>query len=93
VVTILGYRSGGPGFDSQRYQDFCVVGVDGGQLSLVCIIEELLERNVAAPVWKTEVNGRGGLMSLRCSTIQVTKFDMKFADKWRSLGQYASLAD
>jgi hypothetical protein len=27
--------------------------------SLMRIIEELLERKVEAPVWKTEINGRG----------------------------------
>jgi hypothetical protein len=35
------------------------VGLERGPLSLVRIIEELLERKVAAPVWKTEINGRG----------------------------------
>jgi hypothetical protein len=36
-----------------------VVGPERGPLSLVSIIEELLERTVAAPVYKTEINGRG----------------------------------
>jgi hypothetical protein len=35
------------------------VGLERGPLSLTRIIEELLERKVAAPVWKTEINGRG----------------------------------
>jgi hypothetical protein len=30
-------------------------------LSLVRIIEDLLERKVAAPIYKTEINGRGDL--------------------------------
>jgi hypothetical protein len=36
-----------------------VVGLERGPLSLVRIIKELLERKVAAPVWKSEINGRG----------------------------------
>jgi hypothetical protein len=51
MVRIPGYRSRGSGFDSRRYQIFCeVVVLERGQLSLVRIIEELLERQVAAPV-------------------------------------------
>jgi hypothetical protein len=44
VVRVSGYRYRGPGFDSQRYQIFCVVvGLERGPLSLVRSIEELLE--------------------------------------------------
>jgi hypothetical protein len=51
VVRVLGYRSRGPGFDSRRYQIFWkVVGLEQGPLSLVRLIEELLEKIVAAPV-------------------------------------------
>jgi hypothetical protein len=40
-----------PGLDSRRYQVFWeVVGLERGPLNLVRIIEELLERKVAAPV-------------------------------------------
>jgi hypothetical protein len=46
VVRVLGYRSGGPGFDSRHCQKKKVVG----PLSLVSTTEELLERKVAAPV-------------------------------------------
>jgi hypothetical protein len=35
------------------------VVLERGPLSLVRITEELLERKVAAPVQKTEINGRG----------------------------------
>jgi hypothetical protein len=35
------------------------VGLERGPLSIMRIIEELLERAVAAPVYKTETNGRG----------------------------------
>jgi hypothetical protein len=47
VVRVPDYRSRGAGFDSQRYQIFWeVVGLERGPLSLVRIIEELLERKV-----------------------------------------------
>jgi hypothetical protein len=60
VIRGPGYRSRGPGFDSRRYKVFWeVVGLKRGPLNLVRIIEELLERKLAAPVYKTEINGRG----------------------------------
>jgi hypothetical protein len=44
VVTVPGCRPRGSGFDSLRYQIFCVaVGLEQGPLSLVSINEELLE--------------------------------------------------
>ena len=44
VVRVSGYRYRGLGFDSRRYQVFCVVvGLERGPLSLVWSIEELLE--------------------------------------------------
>jgi hypothetical protein len=51
VVRVPGYRSRDPGFDSRHYKIFLeVVGLERGPLSLVRIIEELLERKVIAPV-------------------------------------------
>jgi hypothetical protein len=45
VVRVSGYRSRGPGFDSQHYQIFLeVVGLEQGPLSLVSTIEQLLGR-------------------------------------------------
>jgi hypothetical protein len=42
AVRVPGYRSGGIGFDSRRYQIFWqVVGLERGPLSLVSAIEEL----------------------------------------------------
>jgi hypothetical protein len=44
VVRVPGYRSRGPGCYSRRYQIFCeILGLERGPLSLVKIIEELLE--------------------------------------------------
>jgi hypothetical protein len=50
AVRVLGYRSRGPGFDPRRYQIFLVVvGLVRGQLNLVRINEELLERKNSGP--------------------------------------------
>jgi hypothetical protein len=46
VVRVTGYRSGGPGFDSRRFQIFWeAVILERGPLSLVRTTEELLARN------------------------------------------------
>jgi hypothetical protein len=51
VVRVPGYRSRGPGFDSQALPNFLkVLGMERCPRSLVRIIEELLERTVAATV-------------------------------------------
>jgi hypothetical protein len=65
VVRVPDSRSRGPGFDSQRYQIFCeVVGLERGPLSVVNIIEELLE-------WKSSGSGsrkpRLRAMRIRCT--------------------------
>jgi hypothetical protein len=41
-------------FDSGHYQKKKVVGLERGPLNLVNTTEELLDRKVAAPVYKTE---------------------------------------
>jgi hypothetical protein len=53
VVRVLGYRSGGPGSISGTTKKK-VVGLEGDPLSLVSTTEELLDRKVAAPVYKTD---------------------------------------
>jgi hypothetical protein len=50
VVRVLGYRSGGPGFDSRYCLKIKVMGLERGPLSLESTTEELLDREVAAPV-------------------------------------------
>jgi hypothetical protein len=50
VVWLPGYRSRGPGFDSRLYEIFWVVDLERGPLSLVRLIEELIE-------WKRSGSG------------------------------------
>jgi hypothetical protein len=49
------------------------VGLERGPLNLVRIIEELLERTVAVPVKKTEINGRGDSFRWPRDTLYVLK--------------------
>jgi hypothetical protein len=61
VVSVPGYRSIDPGFDSRRYQIFWeIVGLKWGPLSLVNITENLLE-------WKSSRSGsrKSRLMAVR----------------------------
>jgi hypothetical protein len=63
-VRVSGYRSRGPGFDSQRYQIFWeLVGLEQGPLSLVRIIEELLEWKSSGSGQESRINGQG----IRCA--------------------------
>jgi hypothetical protein len=60
VVRVPGCRPRGSGFNSLFYKIFGVaVDLEWGPLSLVRINEELLERKVVVPVWKTEINNCG----------------------------------
>jgi hypothetical protein len=58
VVRVLGYRYRGlgsiPGTTRKK-----VVGLERGPLNLMSTIEELLDRKVAAPVYKTEIMAVG----------------------------------
>jgi hypothetical protein len=65
VVSVPGYRSRGPGFDSRRYKFFWeVLGLQRGPLSLVSITRELLE-------WKSSGSGsrkpRLTAVGIRCA--------------------------
>jgi hypothetical protein len=58
----------------------------------VRISEKLLERKVAAPVYKTEVNDRGGIRRVDHATpLYPQKLALNFANKWRSLSRYNEL--
>jgi hypothetical protein len=48
--------------------------------------------NVADPGYRTEINGRGDASRLARHT-PVSERAQKFADQWRSLSRYSSLAD
>jgi hypothetical protein len=52
VVRVLGYRSEGPGSIPGTTRKK-LVGLERGPLSLVSTTQELLDRKVAAPVYKT----------------------------------------
>jgi hypothetical protein len=52
VVRVLDYRSRGSGSDSRA------LGLERGPLSLVSTTEELLDRKVAAPIYKNREYGR-----------------------------------
>jgi hypothetical protein len=53
VFRVLGYRSGGPSSIPATTRKK-VVGLERGPLSLVSTTGELLDRKVAAPVWRIE---------------------------------------
>jgi hypothetical protein len=60
VVRVPGYRSRGPGFDFRRYQIFWeVVSLERGPLSLMRIIEELLDWKSSDSGQENRINGRG----------------------------------
>jgi hypothetical protein len=50
MVSVLGYKSGGPGSIPDTTKKKKVMGLERGPLSLVSTTEELLDRKEAAPV-------------------------------------------
>jgi hypothetical protein len=90
VVRVLGYRSGGPGSIPGIIKK--IVALERGPLSLVSTTEELLDRKVAAPVYKTE-NTAVGIRHADNVAPSIHKSWQSLADERRSLGRYSSLAD
>jgi hypothetical protein len=70
-----------------------VVALERGPLSLVSTTEELLDRKVAAPVYKTEITAVGIRNTDHVAPSFRKKVGNHFADKRRSLGRYSSLVD
>jgi hypothetical protein len=69
------------------------MGLERGPLSLVSTTEDLLDRKVAAPVYKIENTAVGIRHADNVAAFIRKKVGNHFADKRRSLGRYSSLAD
>jgi hypothetical protein len=84
VVRVLAYRSGGPGSIPGTTGKKKVVGLERGPLSLVSTTEELLDRKVAAPVYKTENTAVGIRHAVRVAP--------SIRKSWQSLRRQAVVA-
>jgi hypothetical protein len=89
VGTVLDYRSGGPGSIPDTTRKKKVTGLERGPLSLVSTNEELLDRKVAAPVYKTDNTAVG----IRHADHVAPYIRKSWQSLRRSLGRYSSLAD
>jgi hypothetical protein len=81
-----------PEFDSRHYQKKKLVGLERGPLSLVSTTDELLDRKVAAPVYKTQ-NTAVGIRHADHVAPSIRKSWQSLRRQRRSLGRYSSLSD
>jgi hypothetical protein len=84
MVRVLGYRSRGPDSIPGTTKKKKEVGLERGALSLVSITEELLDRKVAAPVYKIE-NTAAGIRHADHVAPSIRK-------SWQSLRRQAAVA-
>jgi hypothetical protein len=68
------------------------VDLERGPLSLVSTIEELLGRNSSGSGLKNREYGCGDTLRLPRNHHLYAKVGTNFADKWRLIGRYSSLA-
>jgi hypothetical protein len=69
------------------------LGLERGPLSLVRIIEELLERKNSGSVLNTDINGRRDPLRWPRDTLYPQKLALTSPTKRRSLGRYSLRAD
>jgi hypothetical protein len=84
VGRVLGHRSGGPGSTPGTTGQKKVVGLKRSPLSLVSTTEELLDRKVAAPVYKIENTAVG--------TRHADHVAPSIRKRWQSLRRQAAVA-
>jgi hypothetical protein len=95
VVRVPGYRSRGPRFDFRRYKIFWeIVGLERGPLSLVRIIEELLEWINSGFGQENRINDLGDPLRWPRDTLYPQKLALTSPTSGgRSISRYSSLAD
>jgi hypothetical protein len=90
VVTVPGYRTRCPGFDSRRYQIFWeVMGLERGPLSLVSTIEKLLRKNSSGSGLENQEYGRRDPLRWSRDTLYPQKLaPTSLASGGRSVGMF-----
>jgi hypothetical protein len=92
MVRVPGNRSRSSGVECRSYQILWkVLGLERGLLSVVRIIEEILERKVAVPFLQTVINRHRDPLHWPRDTPIPKKVTIKFADQRLPLGQLSSL--